>query len=129
MALLVNNLPRAISGVMEGISEGVDDVGSLVSNVIARPPEKVVFYMDAIVALNSLERVQITVSEPTVKTVVATNVVETTSINGNLTGLFPLPLTTTNTTVETTSGGEVRRVTREDQSAGVVFEYPGVKSS
>lgn len=114
---------------MEGISEGVDDVGSIVSNVIARPPEKVMFYMDAIVALNSLERVQLRVSEPTVKTVVTTNVVETTSINGNTTGLSPLPLTTTNTTVETTSGGEVRRVTREDQAAGVVFEYPGVKST
>lgn len=129
MALLVNNLPRAIAGVMEGINDGVEDIGSIVSNVIARPPEKVVFSMDAIVALNSLERVQIKVSGPTVKTIVATNVVETVSINGNTTGLSPLPPTTTNTTVETTSGGEVRRVTREDQAAGVVFEYPGVKSS
>lgn len=129
MALLVNNLPRAIAGVMEGINDGVEDIGSIVSNVIARPPEKVVFSMDAIVALNSLERVQIKVSEPTVKTIVATNVVETVSINGDTTGLSPLPLTTTNTTVETTSGREVRRVTREDQAAGVIFEYPGVKSS
>jgi hypothetical protein len=129
MALLVNNLPRAIAGIMEGINDGIEDIGSIVSNVIARPPEKVVFNMDAIVALNSLERVEIRVSEPTVKTIVATNVVETVSVNGNTTGLSPLPLITTNTTVETTFGGEVRRTTHEDQAAGVVFEYPGVKSS
>lgn len=114
---------------MEGINSGIEDVGSIVPNVVARPPEKVVFNMDAIVALNSLERIQIKVSEPTVKTIVATNVVETVSINGDTTGLSPLPLVTTNTTVETTSVGEVRRVTHEDQAAGVTFEYPGPKSS
>ena len=129
MALHVNSLPRAISGIIGGINDGIEDIGSIVANVIARPPEKVVFNMDAIVALNSLERVEIRVSEPTVKTIVATNVVETVSINGNTTGLSPLPLITTNTTVQSTSGGEVRRTTHEDQAVGAVLEIPGQKSS
>jgi hypothetical protein len=127
MALTLNLIPSAISEVMSGINEGLEQARDFVDSV--RPPEKVVFSADAILAVNSLERIETRVSEPTVKTVTTTNVVETISINGNQEGLSPLPAVTTSTTTETISGGGVTKKSFEDQATEFVFEFPGPKSS
>lgn len=127
MALSINNLPQAISEIMSGIDDGLHQAGDYIDSV--RPPEKVIFSTDAILALNSIERIETRVSEPTVKTVTTSNIIETTSINGNQAGIFPLPTQTTNTTTEVTSGGDLIKRGFEDQAVGFVFEFPGPKSS
>lgn len=114
---------------MQGINEGIEDVGSIVSNVTADPPQKVVFYMDAIIDTNSLVRKKIKEKALSIKTVVSSNIVETLAFNNNLTGLNSVPPPSNHTTVETLSTGLSQTIAREDQAIGVVLEYPGSKSS
>jgi hypothetical protein len=130
MALIINNIPKAVSEVMQGINEGIEDVGSIVSNVTADPPQKVVFYMDAIIDTNSLVRKKIKEKAISIKTVVSSNIVEILAFNNNnLTGLNSVPPPSSHTTVETISTGLSQTLPREDQAIGVVLEYPGSKSS
>ena len=133
MALEINKLPQAISGVMNAIDEGLAQAGAggfgfgYIDSV--RPPEKVVFSADAIVGVNSLDRIQTIVEEPFVRTIVASNIIERVSYNGDEASVPLPPAPSFNTTIETTSKKTKHIKTREDQAIGFVFEYPGPKSS
>ena len=60
MAILTNNLPAVISGIIAGINDGVEDVGGVAPDVQARPPENITFEIDSILELNSLKRQELT---------------------------------------------------------------------
>ena len=59
MAVDVNKVQRAVAEVLAGINDGIADVSSIVSNVIANPPEKVVFQIEAVTVRDLFERVKI----------------------------------------------------------------------
>ena len=56
MAILVNKLAQAISGILAGINEGVEEVRGVAPDVQARPPEIIIFEVSSILTLNSLKR-------------------------------------------------------------------------
>jgi hypothetical protein len=131
MALLVNNLAKAISEVLAGIHDGVEDVGSIVSNVIADPPEKVVFEVDAITQLNFFERKRI-VEVPEKK--ITTQVEEVTATDefylGGVLAEVANYVDATAFSVERTEaagGYETRKY--EDNALSFTLEVPGPKSS
>lgn len=127
MAILVNKLAQAISGVMAGINDGIEQAGNYVD--VVRPPEKVVFDGDIIMAVNDLSTERVTVQEASSVAVETGQVVTTEDVY--LDGVYNHTNTTTEaprTTTETTSASTTTKTTHEDQAIGMVFEYPGPKS-
>ena len=124
MALRVSQIPKAVSEVMAGISAGLEEARNTVD--VVRPPPKVVFSGDMVIALNSLERIQTEVREPTVRVTefgskVSVDVVELDGVYSHTDITTRLPYTRT----EEDSGGRVTKRSFEDQAVGVVLEYPG----
>jgi ribosome-interacting GTPase 1 len=124
MALRVSQIPKAVSEVMAGISAGLEEARNTVD--VVRPPPKVVFSGDMVIALNSLERIQTEVREPTVRVTefgskVSVDVVERDGVYSHTDITTRLPYTRT----EEDSGGRVTKRSFEDQAVGVVLEYPG----
>ena len=109
---------------MAGISAGLEEARNTVD--VVRPPPKVVFSGDMVIALNSLERIQTEVREPTVRVTefgskVSVDVVERDGVYSHTDITTRLPYTRT----EEDSGGRVTKRSFEDQAVGVVLEYPG----
>ena len=124
MALRVSQIPKAVSEVMAGISAGLEEARNTVD--VVRPPPKVVFSGDMVIALNSLERIQTEVREPTVRVTefgskVSVDVVERDGVYSHTDITTRLPYTRT----EEDSGGRVTKRSFEDQAVGIVLEYPG----
>jgi hypothetical protein len=131
MGVLTNNIPRVVSEVLAGINSGVQDVGSIVSNVTANPPEKVVFQMDAIDTLNFFERQKIVVV-PEKKQV--TQVEEVTArdefyLNGVLAEIKDYVDSSAYTVERTFAPEGYTQRTYEDSAVGVTLEIEGPKSS
>jgi hypothetical protein len=131
MAILTNNLSKAISEVLSGISDGVEDVGNVVANVTAKPPEKVVFEVDAITQLNFFERKKI-VEVPEKR--ITTQVEEVTATDEfYLDGVFAEAVNYVDSTAfsvertEAAGGYETRKY--EDNALSFTLEVPGPKSS
>ena len=127
MAILVNKLAQAISGVMAGINDGIEQAGNYVD--VVRPPEKVVFDGDIIMGLNDLDNKRIVVQQPSSVVTEFSQVV--TKEDVYLDGVYNHTNTTTEaprTTTETTSAQTLVKTTFEDQAIGMKFEYPGPKS-
>lgn len=127
MAILVNKLAQAISGVMAGINDGVEQAGNYVD--VARPPEKVVFLGDIIMAVNDLKKEKTSVQDAASVVVEAGRVVTTEDVY--LDGVYNHTNTTIEaprTTTQIASASTTIKTTHEDQAIGMVFEYPGPKS-
>jgi len=127
MAILVNKLAQAISGVMAGINDGIEQAGNYVD--VVRPPEKVVFGGDIIMAVNDLRTEHVTVQEASSVVVEMGQIVTTEDVY--LDGVYNHTNTTIEsprTTTETMSASTTIKTTHEDQAIGMVFEYPGPKS-
>lgn len=127
MALLVNKLAQAISGVMAGINDGIEQAGNYVD--VVRPPEKVIFDGDIIMGLNELKIERITTLQPSSTVTQFSQVVTTEDVY--LDGIYNHTNTTTEaprTNTETTSAQTLTKTTFEDQAVGMKFEYPGPKS-
>lgn len=127
MALLVNKLAQAISGVMAGINDGIEQAGNYVD--VVRPPEKVVFGGDIIMAVNDLSTERVTVQEASSVAVETGQVVTTEEVY--LDGVYNHTNTITEaprTNTETTSAQTLTKTTFEDQAVGMKFEYPGPTS-
>jgi len=128
MAILTNNLPAAISGILAGINEGIEDVGNVVSDVNARPPETVTFQVDSIVTLNSLKREEIINQgvATSVTTVPAVNATDDFYIGGSLVHSqtyvdeSAYSLTTTTTTM-----GVSKNTSYEDNAIGFTLDIKG----
>ncbi len=131
MAILVNKLAQAISGIMQAIDTGVIDAAGLIGAgdlAGVRPPEKVVFGGDVITAVNDLRSERVTVQGASSVVIETGQVVTTEDVF--LDGVY----NHTNTTIEaprittkTTSVSTTIKTTHEDQAIGIVFEYPGPK--
>lgn len=124
MALRVSQIPKAVAEVMAGISSGLEEARNTVD--VVRPPPKVVFSGDMVIALNSLERIQTEVREPTVRVTefgpqVSVDVVERDGVYSHTDITTRMPYTRT----EVESGGETVKRSFEDQAVGIVLEYPG----
>jgi hypothetical protein len=124
MALRVSQIPKAVAEVMAGISSGLEEARNTVD--VVRPPPKVVFSGDMVIAVNSLERIQTEVRTPTVRTTefgpkVVEDVVERDGVYSHTDITTRLPYTRTETELRSPS---IRR-TFDDQAVGVVLEYPG----
>jgi ribosome-interacting GTPase 1 len=124
MALRVSQIPKAVAEVMAGISAGLEEARNTVD--VVRPPPKVVFSGDMVIVLNSLERIQTEVREPTVRVTdfgpkVSVDVVERDGVYSHTDTTTRMPHTRT----EEDSGGTVTKRSFEDQAVGIVLEYPG----
>jgi hypothetical protein len=128
MAILVNKLAQAISGIMEAIDTGVTDAAGLIGAGV-RPPEKVVFGGDIIMAVNDLSTERVTIQGAS--SVVTETGQVVTREDVFLNGVYNHTNTTIETpriTTQTTSASATTKTTPEDQAIGMVFEYPGLKS-
>jgi len=124
MALRVSQIPKAVAEVMAGISSGLEEARNTVD--VVRPPPKVVFSGDMVIALNSLERIQTEVRGPSVRTTefgpqVTVDVVERDGVYSHTDTTTRLPYSRT----ESELGSVVTKRAYEDQAIGVVLEYPG----
>jgi hypothetical protein len=131
MAILTNNLPKAISEVLSGITDGVEDAGSIVANVTARFPEKVVFQIESIVALNSLKREKIVTQEDIVTSTTVDEVLARDDfyLNGAFVETKNYVDSSGTWGRSTVSGGGRITTSYEDNALGVILEIPGPKSS
>ena len=127
MALRVNKLAQAISGVMAGINDGIEQAGNYVD--VARPPEKVVFSTDVILEANFFKREKTESSSLAVKTITKPRIVEDVSITFNENATPAANFTNElSVSIQTTSVGKSMQRTYEDQSIGFTLNYPGPKS-
>lgn len=131
MPIDVSNIQRAVSGVLSGINDGVADVGSIVSNVTANPPEKVVFQIDAVTVRDLFERTKV-VEVPEKK--IVTHIEEVTArdefnLNGVLVETADYVDSTAYTVERTVAASGYTQKEYEDNSVGVVLEVEGPKSS
>lgn len=131
MPIDVSNIQKAVSGVLAGINDGVADVTSIVSNVTANPPEKVVFQIDAVTVRDLFERTKI-VEVPNKK--IVTHVEEVTardefSLNGAFVETVNYVDSTAYTVERTVAATGYTQKEYEDNSIGVVLEVEGPKSS
>ena len=131
MPVDVNKIQRAVSEVLAGINDGVVDVGSIVSNVTANFPEKVVFEIEAVTARDIIERLKIT--EIPAKRVV-TQVEEVTArdefhLNGVLVETVDYVDSTAYTVERTIAATGYIQKEYEDNAIDVVLEIEGPKSS
>ena len=131
MAVDVNKVQRAVAEVLAGINDGIADVSSIVSNVIANPPEKVVFQIEAVTVRDLFERVKI-VEVP--QKGIVTQIEEVTardefSLNGVLVETVDYVDSTAYTVERTVAASGYTQKEYEDNAIGVLLEVPGPKSS
>lgn len=134
MAILTNNLAAAISGILAGINEGIEDVGSIVSDVNARPPEIITFQVDSIVTLNSLKREELieqgTATSAT--TAPAVNATDDFYIGGDLVhSQTYVDESAYSSTTTTTTTGISKNTSFEDNAIGFTLDIksPDIQSS
>jgi hypothetical protein len=131
MAIDVSKIQKAISEVLSGINDGVMGVGSVVANVAATPPEKVIFQIDAVTVRDFFERAKI-VQIAEKKQV--THVGEVTArdefrLNGALVETVDYVDSTAYVIKQTTSASELVQKEYENNSVGVILEIEGPKNS
>jgi hypothetical protein len=131
MAIDVNKVQKAVSQVLSGISDGVEDVGSIVSNVTADFPEKVVFQMEAVTNRDAIERVKLTqIPEKRIITQVGeVTARDEFSLSGVLVETVNYVDSTAYTVEQAIAATESVQKEYEDAAIGVVLEILGPKSS
>ena len=131
MAILVNKLAQAISGILAGINEGVEEVRGVAPDVQARPPEIIIFEVSSILTLNSLKREELTEQGPATSatTAPAVNATDDFYIGGALVHSETYEDETAySSTTTTTTTGVSRNTSFEDDAIGFTLNIKGPES-